>query len=65
LLQVVIGRIDVGVGQTQEQIDTVELDTIHLGGGGQVQHGVEVDGRLGVGALADQARPHRIMQRGA
>ncbi len=49
----------------EEEIDAVELLSVDAGGGGAVEHGVEIDRRLGVGtALADQAGPHRIVNRG-
>ena len=49
LLQVVVGRVDVDVRGEQEQVDAVELDAVDLGLGGQVEHRVEVDERLGAG----------------
>ena len=63
-LQVVVGGIDVGVRQRQEQIDAVELCSVHLGRCGEVEHGIEIDRRLGVGTFADDARPHRVVERG-
>ena len=49
----------------EEQIDAVELHAVHLGGGGQIEHRVEIDRRLGVrAALADQAGPHGVVNRG-
>ena len=32
------------------------------GGGGQVEHRIEIDGRLGIGAFADQSRPHGVVE---
>ena len=63
-LQVVVGGIDVGVRQAQEQVHSVELHAVHVRGGGQVQHGVEIDGRLGIRSFADQAGPHGGVQCG-
>ena len=63
-LEVVVGRIDVGVRQRQEQVDAVELCPIYFGRRGEAQHGVEIDRRLGAGAFADDARPHRVVKGG-
>ena len=63
-LQVVIGRIDVDVRIEEEQIDAVEFHAVDLRGGRQVEHGVEIDGRLGIGTLADQAGPRGVVQFG-
>ena len=57
-LQIVVGRIDVGVRREQEQIDAVELYAVHLGGGSQVEHRVEIDRRLESGPLP--TRPGHI-----
>ena len=48
-LQIVVGRIDVDVRIEEEQIDAVEPDAVRPRGGREVEHGVEIDGRLGVG----------------
>ena len=62
-LQVVVGRVDARVRIEEKQIDAVEPHAIHFGGGGQVEHRVEIDGRLGARpALADQAGPHGVVQ---
>ena len=56
-------RVDVDVRGEQEQVDAVELDAVDLGRGGQVEHRVEVDGRLGLGLpLADHAGPGGVVQ---
>ena len=62
--QVVVGGIDIGVRQRKEEIDAIEAHAIHLGGGGQVEHGIEIDGRFGIGTFADQPGPHGVMQGG-
>ena len=62
--QIVVGRIDIGVRQGEEQIDAVEPHAVHLRGLGQVQHGIEIDRRLGVRPFADQSRPHGIVKSG-
>src|SRR6202035_3073128 len=47
----------------QEKVDAVDLDAVHLGLGGQVEHGVEVDERLGAGgAFADDAGPGCVVE---
>ncbi len=63
-LQIVGTRIDVDVGIEQKQIDAVVSDAVHFGGGGQVQHRIQIDRRLRVGSLADESRPHRVVQCG-
>ena len=49
-------------GREEEQVDAVELDSVDLGGGGQVEHRVEVDGRLGVRPLADHTGPDGVVE---
>ena len=61
-LQIVVGRVDADVRVEQEQVDAVELDAVHLGGGGEVEHGVEVDGRFRVRPFADEAGPHGVVK---
>ena len=62
-LEVVVADVDVDVRVVEEDVDAVELDAVDLGRGGQVEHRVQVDRRLGAGApLADQAGPHRVVQ---
>ncbi len=57
------GRVDVDVRQIQEQVEAVELQAIDFGRRRQVEHRVEVDRRLVArAALADNARPRRIME---
>src|SRR5215217_5957990 len=41
---------------------TTEPRAVHLGGGGEIEHRLQVDRWLGIGSLADQPRPHRIVQ---
>ena len=58
-------RIDADVRIEEEQIDAVELDAVDLGLGGEVEHRVEIDRRLGAGsAFADEPGPHRVMDGG-
>ena len=45
----------------EEEVHAVELDAVDLGRGGQIEHGIQVDGRLGIGAFADQAGPHGVV----
>ena len=61
-LQVVFAGIDARVRVGEKQIDAVELDAVHRRGGGHVEHRVERDGRLAVGTLADETRPHGVVQ---
>ena len=63
LLEVVLGDIGVGVRVEQEQVDAVELVAVDVGGDGHVEHLLESDRRvIGVGLLADEAGPHRVVQ---
>jgi hypothetical protein len=64
-LKIVIGGIDAGVRQGQEQIDTVEADAIHLRPGSQIEHGLERDKRFRVRPFANEAGPHRVVDRRA
>jgi hypothetical protein len=48
----------------EEQIHAIEPRAVHLGGGGQAQHGVQIDGRLGIRAFAHQAGPHGVVDAG-
>lgn len=61
----VIVGINVKVRRTQVHVDAVEADAIDLGARGEVEHGVEVQNRLGArGAFADDAGPHGVVQFG-
>jgi hypothetical protein len=63
LLEVVLGDVGVGVRVEQEQVDAVELMAVDVGGDGHVEHALEGDRRVvGVGLLADEAGPHRVVQ---
>ena len=63
-LQVVVGGIDIDMRSEQEKIHAIEVRSVHLGRGGEVEHGVEIDGRLGIRTLAHQSGPHRIVESG-
>ena len=60
-LQVVVGRIDIGVRQAQEEVNAFKFDTVHFSRNRQVQHRVQFDRRFRVRTLANQAGPHRVM----
>ena len=47
-----------------KNINSIKLDSIHLGLGGQVNHRVEINGWFGVRAFAHESRPHRIVNLG-
>ena len=61
--QFIVSGLGIGVRQEQKIIDAVELLTVHLGGGGEVEHVLEADrGFLAfVVALADEPGPHGIV----
>ena len=63
-LQVVIARIDADVRLGQEKVDTLEPDPINQGLRRQIKHRVELDRRLGAGALAHEPWPHGVVERG-
>ena len=54
--------VDVDVRCEQEEVHAVELHAVDLGRGGQVEHRVEGDRRLGPFALADHSGPGRVVQ---
>jgi len=58
----VVGDIDADVRFEEEDVDAVELDPVDLGVGGEVEHGIEVDGGLGVRSFPDQSWPHGVVQ---
>ena len=62
--EIVIGGIDIGVRQREEEIGALETNAIHGGGGGEVEHCVKIDRRLGIGTFADEAGPHGIVEGG-
>ena len=63
MLDAVVVNVYAGVRIEKEQVHPVEPDAIHLGPGGEIEHGVQVNARLGTGAaLADQAGPHGIVK---
>ena len=61
-LDVVLRRIDRGMRIGKKKVDPFELGAACAGGGGQLEHGVEVDRRLRIRALAHESRPHGVMQ---
>ena len=47
----------------QENVHAVEVDPVHLGCGGQIEHRVEADKRFaGRAPFANEARPHCVVQ---
>ena len=48
----------------EEQVEAVELHAVDFGGGGQVEHRVQIDRRLAAVALADHARPGGVVKFG-
>src|SRR5262249_40068648 len=47
----------------EEDVDPIEPGAVDLRRSGQVEHRIQVDGRLGAGApFADNAGPHRVME---
>ena len=61
--QLIIAGLGVGVGQEQKVIDAIIFLTIHLGGGGEVEHALEADGGFlaFLVAFADEPGPHGIV----
>jgi hypothetical protein len=49
-------------GKGEEEIDTIEAPPIDAGAGGEIEHGIEVDGRFGIGTFSDESRPHGVVQ---
>ena len=62
LPDLVVAGVDVDVRDEEEQVEAVEPDALELGVGRQVEHGIEVDGRLAAVALAHHAGPRRIVK---
>ncbi len=61
--QIVVADVDVDVRLVEENVDSVKLDAVDLGGGGQLEHRVEVNKRFSARApFADQAGPHGVVQ---
>ena len=62
-LEVVVGGVGIDVGVEEEHVDAVVLAAVDLGGGGELEHAVERDGRVvGFRFLADKAGPHGVVQ---
>jgi hypothetical protein len=63
LLQFVVSRLGIGVRQEEEIVDALEFLAVDVGGGRQIEHVLEADGRLlaFTGAFADEAGPHGVM----
>ena len=59
-----VAPVDVEVRVIEEDVEAVEARAVALGGGGQVEHGVQVDGRLAALAFAHQARPGGVVELG-
>jgi hypothetical protein len=63
-LQIVVRRVDADVRVEQEQVESVELDAVHFSRRGQVEHRVQLDGRLRIGTFADHPGPGGVVQFG-
>jgi hypothetical protein len=50
------------VGQGEEKIDAIEAHAVDAGAGGEIEHGIEIDGRFGIGTFSDESRPHGVVQ---
>ena len=62
-LQIGARRIDAQVGIEEEQIDAVEPGAVDRRRRGEVEHRVEINGRLrSRAAFPDQPRPHRVVE---
>ena len=59
-----IAAVDVEVGMVEEDVEALELHAVDLGRGRHVEHGVQIDGRLGALALAHQSRPGGVVELG-
>ena len=59
---VVVARVDAGVRVGEEEVDAVELDAVDARRRRQIEQRRQADRRFRVAALADHARPHRIVQ---
>ena len=62
--EVIVGGVDVDVRVEQEQVHAIKLDAIHARLGGELDHRVEIDRRLGVGAFADEPGPGGVVELG-
>ena len=50
-------------GSNRNRSTPSKRDAVDLGRGREIEHRVEIDGRLGVRALSDQSRPHGVVER--
>ena len=60
----VVGSVEVIVRVEKTQINAVELNAVHFGGGGHFEHGVECNGWFRIGAFAHDARPSGVVEFG-
>ena len=51
-------------GANRNRSTPSKCDAVHFGRGREIEHGFEIDGRLGVRPFADQARPHGVVEGG-
>ena len=58
----VLRGVDAGVRFGKEKVHAFKLDAANIRRRGQIQHFVETDRRLQVRPLADEARPHCVVQ---
>src|SRR5262249_2328879 len=61
--QIDLSRIDIYMRREEKQIHAIEPGSVHFRFRGEIQHFLEFDGRLRIRALADQARPHGVVDR--
>ncbi len=61
-LNAIVTDVDVDVRIVGEQVNAIEFHAVHFRVGGEVEHGVEVNERLGTGAaFSDEARPYGVV----
>jgi hypothetical protein len=65
-LEAVVINIDADVRFEKKKIDTVKFDSVNLGTGCQIEHGIEINAGFSARtAFANEARPHGIVKLGA
>ena len=61
-LDLVLAAVDVEVRMVEEDVEAVEADAVDRGGGGEIEHLLQPEGRFAPVALAHQSRPDGVVQ---
>ncbi len=62
--ELIVRRVDADMRLEEEQVDAVEAHALDFGVGRQIEHRIQIDGRLSARPFADDARPCGVVKFG-